>query len=64
MELYEGRNRQIRKMCASVGLKILRLTRTAVGELTLGELPTGKWRRLTKSEIAYLKGEKQGKATP
>lgn len=64
MELYEGRNRQIRKMCASVGLKILRLTRTAVGELTLGELPSGKWRRLTKSEIAYLKGEKQGKATP
>lgn len=59
MELYEGRNRQIRKMCASVGLKILRLSRTAVGDLTLGGLPSGKWRRLNNSEIDYLKGNKQ-----
>ena len=58
MELYEGRNRQIRKMCASVGLKISRLSRTAVGELNLGKLPSGKWRKLSKEEIAYLKGAK------
>ena len=58
MELYEGRNRQIRKMCEQVGLKIIRLTRVAIGELTLGALPSGKWRRLTEKEIDYLKGAK------
>ena len=58
MELYEGRNRQIRKMCASVDLKILRLTRVAVGEIQLGRLPSGKWRKLTQNEIDYLKGRK------
>ena len=58
MELYEGRNRQIRKMCEQVGLRIRRLTRVAIGELTLGGLPSGKWRRLTEKEIDYLKGAK------
>lgn len=56
MELYEGRNRQIRKMCAEAGLKITRLTRTAYGELTLGGLRLGKWRRLTQCELDYLHG--------
>ncbi len=59
MELFEGRNRQIRKMCASVGLSVLRLQRIAIGELTLGSLPQGKWRRLTDEEIAYLRGERK-----
>ena len=58
MELYEGRNRQIRKMCEQVGLRIRRLTRVAIGKLMLGELPSGKWRRLTEKEIDYLKGAK------
>lgn len=58
MELYEGRNRQIRKMCEQVGLRIRRLTRVAIGELTLGGLPSGRWRRLTEKEIDYLKGAK------
>ena len=57
MELFEGRNRQIRKMCASVGLSVLRLQRIAIGALTLGDLPVGKWRKLTDSELAYLRGE-------
>ena len=55
MTLFEGRNRQIRKMCASVGLEITRLCRVAMGDLTLGELPSGQWRYLTKEEIDYLK---------
>ena len=59
MELYEGRNRQIRKMCAAASLSVTRLTRIAYGELTLGELPTGRWRYLTDTEIAYLKGERR-----
>lgn len=55
MTLYEGRNRQIRKMCEACGLKITRLHRAAIGSLTLGSLEVGKWRRLTESEVEYLK---------
>ncbi len=55
MTLYEGRNRQIRRMCELVGLKITRLTRCAIGSLELGALPPGKWRFLDDDEIAYLK---------
>ena len=54
MTLYEGRNRQIRRMCEAVGLKITRLQRVAIGELTLGSLPTGAWRHLTPAEVTYL----------
>lgn len=54
--LGEGRNRQIRRMCEICGLTILRLRRISEGELTLGNLPAGKWRRLTDDEVAYLKG--------
>ena len=56
MTLFEGRNRQIRKMCAAVDLKVLRLMRVAIGELTLGDLPQGKWRRLNEAELSYLRG--------
>lgn len=55
MTLYEGRNRQIRKMCEAVGLNVLRLCRIAIGELKLGDLAPGKWRYLTKSQVEYLK---------
>ena len=57
MTLYEGRNRQIRRMCGNVGLRISRLCRVAIGEIELGELETGKYRQLTPDEVAYLKGE-------
>ncbi len=56
MTLYEGRNRQIRKMCESQGLKITELCRTAIGSIELGSLPIGKWRELDDEEIRYLKG--------
>ena len=52
--IYEGRNRQIRKMCAAVGLEVIRLKRIAIGDLALGTLPVGKWRKLTKPEIALI----------
>ena len=55
MTLYEGRNRQIRKMCEQVGLKVARLMRVAIGSITLGNLQVGKWRYLTNEEINMLK---------
>ena len=54
MHLYEGRNRQIRRMCEAVGLRVAKLQRVAIGKLTLGELPVGKWRELTREEVEYL----------
>lgn len=53
-ELFEGRNRQIRRMCELHGVRILRLQRVAIGRLKLGDLPEGKWKKLTASEIDYL----------
>ncbi|MDY5972184.1 MAG: pseudouridine synthase [Butyricicoccus sp.] len=54
--IHEGRNRQIRKMCAQCGLEVRRLKRVAVGKIGLDSaLAPGKWRRLTPDEIAYLK---------
>ena len=53
--LYEGRNREIRKMCEELGLEVARLKRIAVGPVKLGMLPMGKWRFLTAEEIRILK---------
>ena len=57
--LYEGRNRQIRKMCEAVSLRITQLRRVAIGELKLGDLPLGKWRNLTQTQIDYLYQKKE-----
>lgn len=48
--LTEGRKRQIRRMCESVGLKVLGLKRVRIGKLRLGNLPEGKWRFLRADE--------------
>jgi len=58
MTLYEGRNRQIRRICEMQNLRVKQLVRVAIGELELGELPEGKYVRLTSNQVAYLKGEK------
>ena len=53
----EGRNREIRRMCAEAGLHVARLTRIAEGELRLGDLPSGRYRPLSAEEIASVMGE-------
>ena len=55
--IHEGRNRQVRRMCQAAGLEVWRLTRIREGSLTLGKLPTGKWRYLTEAEVSALKEE-------
>ncbi len=54
--LDEGRNRQIRRLAKAAGFPVLRLVRVAIGELPLGDLPKGGWRRLTSEEVAALRG--------
>lgn len=49
--IHEGRNRQVRKMCEAIGHPVLRLKRTAIGKITLGDLPEGKWRHLSEEEV-------------
>ena len=62
--LTEGRNRQIRRMCEMVGLKVEDLLRVRIGPLSLGDLPEGRWRPLTAQERdALIKGS-QGRADP
>ena len=52
--IHEGRNRQIRRMCEAAQMQVTRLRRISEGGLKLGDLPLGKWRYLTKEEIANL----------
>ena len=52
--LYEGRNRQIRRMCELMGLPVIRLRRVAMGGVKLGMLPVGKWRHLEPKEVKAL----------
>lgn len=53
--IHEGKNRQVRRMFDAVGHKVQKLQRVAVGKIKLGDLPLGKYRELTKEEVAYIK---------
>ena len=52
--LFEGRNRQIRRLCEAAGITVTRLKRVQEGALKLGDLSVGKWRLLTDDELAGL----------
>lgn len=54
--IHEGKNRQVRRMCAAAGLTVKRLKRVREGQLLLGTLRSGTWRLLTADEVAALKG--------
>lgn len=53
--IFEGRNRQIRKMVEILGYNVISLKRVKIGELSLGHLQVGDYRKLTEEEIKYLK---------
>jgi len=54
LEMTEGKNREVRRMCAVIGLTVEQLLRTQVGKIKLGDLRAGRWRTLTESEIKTL----------
>ena len=56
--IHEGRNRQVRRMCALAGLEVKRLKRVRESDLTLGGLRPGEWRRLTPRELRLALGER------
>lgn len=53
--IHEGRNRQVRRMCEAAGMTVTRLKRIREGNLSLGDLPLGKWRYLTAEEVTNLR---------
>jgi 23S rRNA pseudouridine2605 synthase len=66
IRISEGRNRQVRRMIEAVGSKVLKLVRTAIGPIEIGELKIGGWRELDAAEIARLIGSpnRSGKTNP
>ncbi len=55
MEMHEGRNRQIKRMCKTVGHPVVRLRRLQLGPIRLGRLACGSWRLLTPQEVTRLR---------
>lgn len=53
--IRQGKNRQIRRMCAKCGYTVNSLKRVSEGDVKLGDLPSGRWRYLTEAEVRYLK---------
>lgn len=61
MTIVEGRNRQVRRMLEAVDSKVLKLVRTAIGNIRIGDLPIGKYRELSAEEVLGLVGKLEGK---
>ncbi|HET9731857.1 MAG TPA: pseudouridine synthase [Acidimicrobiales bacterium] len=61
--IHEGRNRQVRRMCAAVGLTVVRLVRSRIGPISDRSLPPGRWRPLAPAEVRSLHGAAVGRRT-
>ena len=62
--ITEGRNRQVRRMIEALEAKVLKLVRTAIGPIRIGELPIGKSRALTSEEVRALGSPSPGRSLP
>ena len=60
LTIHEGRNRIIRRACATVGLTLLSLKRVRIGPIKLGNLPEGRYRELTEKELNILENNGKG----
>ncbi|MDP9055017.1 MAG: rRNA pseudouridine synthase [Acidobacteriota bacterium] len=56
IRITEGRNRQVRRMIEAIESKVMKLVRTAIGSVQIGNLPIGSWRHLEAAELAALSG--------
>jgi pseudouridine synthase len=56
LTLREGRNREVRRLLEAVGHPVRRLRRVRYGPISLGDLAPGEWRRLTRAELAAIRG--------
>ena len=54
LTIHEGRNRQVRRMCAAIGHPVVRLVRVRIGPITDSSLTAGSWRELTNEEVRSL----------
>lgn len=59
--IHEGKNRQVRKMCESIGYKVLALHRSEIAGIGVKDIELGKWRYLTQNEVKKLLIRKNGK---
>lgn len=60
LTIFEGKNRQVKRMFAAIGCSVQRLTRTRIGDVRLTDIPSGGWRHLTQNEVAALIREADG----
>jgi pseudouridine synthase len=56
--LHEGRNRQVRRMCQAVGMKVRRLVRVRIADIDLGDLKPGQWRLASKKQLKAIRAIK------
>lgn len=52
--IHEGKNREVRKMCETIGYKVMALHRSKIAGIGVKDIPLGKWRYLTKTEVAKI----------
>jgi pseudouridine synthase len=62
--LTEGRNRQVRRMIEALGAQVLTLVRIRIGPIGIGDLPIGRWRRLTAAEVSAIGGASRRRTRP
>jgi 23S rRNA pseudouridine2605 synthase len=60
--ITEGRNRQVRRMIEAIGSKVLKLVRTRIGPIEIGDLRIGTWRELRRHELNSLSGQKAARS--
>jgi len=57
LQIHEGKNREVKRMCKAVGHPVVQLTRTAFCGIQAGDLKPGEWRHLTEEEVAGLRAK-------